>query len=302
MKLGLMSVTYAGFFYAGDALTVEEMIPKAASLGFDGLELLGRAPHASPLEMDRDARKRVRRLAEAEHLDIAAIGGQTDFSFPDARLREWCLLHLVETIRLAKDLGSPFVRVFAAGFANMRTDASYLQQWNWAKEALKRASDVAEQEGVVLALQNHAPILASYRNVLEMIEEVGSPALKACIDPHCLWWADEPMDQAVRDCGPLLVHSHLEDFRTLASHLEFFNPKGWIKYTDWEFCPLGQGHVDHRTFVNALKAVGYSGYLVYPVCGPVHRGHDPELAPLSYIDELVRQALDHMRALCAPSS
>ncbi len=299
MKLGLMSVTYAGFFYSGRALTIEEMLPKAAALGFDGLELLGRAPHASPLEMDREARIRVRRLAEAERIEIAAIGGQTDFSFPDARIREWCLLHLVETIQLAKDVGAPIVRVFANGFESMRTDASYLQQWNWAKEALKRASGAAEQAGVVLALQNHAPIMHSYRNVLEMIQEVASPALKACIDPHCLWWADEPMEQAVRDCGPLLVHSHLEDFRTLASHLEFFNPKGWIKYTDWEFCPLGQGHVDHRSFVCALKAAGYSGYLVYPVCGPVHLGHDLELAPMSHIDDLVRQALLYMKGLTA---
>jgi sugar phosphate isomerase/epimerase len=297
IKLGLMSVTYAGFFYSGQALTIDEMIPKAAGLGFDGLELLGRAPHASPLEVDREARLRIRRLAETERVDIAAIGGQTDFSFPDARIREWCLLHLVETIRLAGDLGAPIVRVFANGFESMRTDASYLQQWNWAKEALKRASGAAERAGVVLALQNHAPIMHSYRNVLEMIHEVGSPALKACIDPHGLWWADEPMAEAVRDCGPMLVHSHLEDFRTLASHLEFFNPKGWIKYTDWEFCPLGQGHVDHRSFVDALRAANYSGYLVYPVCGPVHRGHDLELAPMSHIDDLVRTALEYMKGL-----
>jgi sugar phosphate isomerase/epimerase len=297
MKLGLMSVTYAGFFYSGRALSVEEMIPKAARLGFDGLELLGRAPHASPLEMDQAARLTVRRLAEAEGVEIAAIGGQTDFSFPDDRIREWCLLHLIETIRLARDLGSPIVRVFAAGFDNMRTDASYRQQWNWAKQALQHASSVAEKAGVVLALQNHAPILHSYKHVHEMIQEVGSPALKACIDPHCLWWADEPMDAAVRECGPLLAHSHLEDFRTLASNLEFFNPKGWVKYADWEFCPLGQGHVDHRSFVNALKEIDYSGYLVYPICGPVHRGHDLELAPLSHIDELVEQALLYMRGL-----
>jgi sugar phosphate isomerase/epimerase len=299
MKLGLMSVTYSGTFYAGRALTIEELIPKLGALGFDGLELLGRAPHASPLEVDQTSRKRIRQLAEARGVEICAIGGQTDFSSPDARIREWCLLHLVESIRLARDLGAPIIRVFAAGFENMRTDVSYRQQWNFAKEALRRASGVAEQEGVVLALQNHAPIMHSYQRVLEMIHEVGSPALKACIDPHCLWWADEPMDAAVRDCGPLLVHSHLEDFRTLSSNLEFYNPKGWVKYRDWEFCPLGQGDVDHRTFVRMLKEIDYSGYLVYPVCGPVHRGHDLELAPMSVIDELVVHALQYMRSLTA---
>jgi protein FrlC len=299
MKLALMSVTYAGFFYAGKALTIEEIIPKVAGIGFDGLELLGRAPHASPLEIDAARRRKIRQLAEASGLELCAIGGQTDFSSPDARVREWCLLHLVESIRLAKDLGSPVIRVFAAGFENMRADVSYRQQWNFARESLKRASEIADREGIVLALQNHAPITHSYHRVLEMIHEVGSPALKACIDPHCLWWADEPMDAAVRDCGPLLVHSHLEDFRTLSSNLEFYNPKGWVKYIDWEFCPLGQGNVDHRTFVRALKEIDYRGYLVYPVCGPVHRGHELELAPMSDIDDLVARALEYMRSLTA---
>ena len=298
MKLGLMSVTYAGFFYTGEALSIEEMIPKVARLGFDGIELMGRSPHASPLDLDMDDRARIRRLAASVDLEIPAIGGQTDFSYPDARMREWGLLHLVETIRLAKDLGAGIVRVFAAGFGNMRTDAGFLQQWNWAKEAFTRAVEVAEKEDVLLALQNHVPIMASYRSVLAMIEEVGSDHLKACLDPHCLWWADEPMEEAVRACGELLIHSHLEDFRALSSVLQS-TPQGWIKYTGHEFCPLGEGGVDHAAFVQALKEIGYSGYLVYPICGPVHRGHDLELAPMSTIDELVQHALRHMKGLIA---
>lgn len=297
MRLGLMSVTYAGFFYSGKALSIEEMIPKVARFGFDGIELMGRSPHASPLELDKKKRIRIRQLAESEGLEIPAIGGQTDFSFPDARMREWGLLHLIETIRLAKDLGAGIIRVFAAGFGDMRTEANFLQQWNWAKEAFKRATEVAESEGIILALQNHAPIMHSYKSVLEMIEEVGSDFFKACIDPHCLWWADEPIEEAVHACGDLLVHSHLEDFRTLASMLEFYNPKGWIKYTGWEFCPLGEGEVDHGTFVKTLKETNYSGYLVYPICGPVHRGHELELAPISYIDELVQHAFRYMKNL-----
>jgi sugar phosphate isomerase/epimerase len=142
------------------------------------------------------------------------------------------LLHLLETIRLARDL-APIIRVFAAGLKH--ANSWLFQQWNWAKEALKRASGVAEKEGVILALHNHAPIMHSYRKVLEMIEEVGSPALKACIDPHCLWWADEPMEKAF-DCGPL-------SFIPTKTSDPFFPPgifnQGWTVHR-LEFCPLGQ--------------------------------------------------------------
>jgi sugar phosphate isomerase/epimerase len=299
MKLGLHSATYAGFFYSGRALTLDEIIPRAARLGFDAIEILGRSPHGNPLEVSPEDRIRIRRLAETEGVDIACVAAQTDFSYSDARVREWCQLYLREIIRLARDLGAPIVRVFAAGFENMRTDSSSLQQWSWAREALSRGAQEAEKEGVLLALHNHAPIMHSYRRVLEMIHEVGSSALRVCIDPHCLWWADEPMEEAVRNCGPLLIHSQLEDFQTLSSQLEFYNPKGWIKYTDWAFCPLGQGKVDHRAFVRALRETGYTGSLVYSICGPVHRGHELEPAPLSYIDELVAQAIRYMKELVA---
>lgn len=297
MKLGLHSATYSGFFHSGGALSLDEIILRAARFGFGAIEIMGRSPHGNPLEVSREDRTRIRRLAERERIDLACVAAQTDFSHADARVREWCQLYLHEMILLAKDLGSPIVRVFAAGFENQRTDSSPLVQWNWAREALARGAREAEKEGVVLALHNHAPLVHSHRRVLEMIEEVGSPALKACIDPHCLWWAREPMEEAVRACGPLLVHSHLEDFRTLAPQLEFYNPRGWASYTDWEFCPLGEGNVDHRAFVRALRGIGYAGSLVYTICGPVHRGHELALAPLDHLDELVERALRYMKEL-----
>ena len=40
---------------------------------------------------------------------------------------------------------------------------------------------LAPVAGVVLALQNHEPVIRDYRDVLAMIREVGSPAFKACI-------------------------------------------------------------------------------------------------------------------------
>jgi sugar phosphate isomerase/epimerase len=301
MKLGLHSATYTGSFYSGKALDLDEVIRRAATFGFDAVEIVGRSPHGNPLELSADDRARIRRLAEKERIDLACVAAQTDFSHSDARVREWCQLYLRETIRLAKDLGSPIVRVFAAGFENQRTDSSRLQQWNWAREGLTQGARDAEKEGVLLALHNHAPLVHSYRRVLEMIDEVGSPALKACIDPHCVWWADESMEEAVQACGPLLVHSHLEDFKTFSPQLEFYNPRGWIKYTDWEFCPLGEGMVDHRAFASALRKIGYTGSLVYTICGPVHRGHELELAPLSHIDELVARAVRYMKEL-APAA
>ena len=39
MKFSLFTVTYAGLFYQGKALTVEQQIHKAKELGFEGLAI-----------------------------------------------------------------------------------------------------------------------------------------------------------------------------------------------------------------------------------------------------------------------
>ena len=60
MKLALFTVTYSGLFYAGDALSVEEQIHKARALGFDGLAIEAKRPVASPIDLGRADRERLK--------------------------------------------------------------------------------------------------------------------------------------------------------------------------------------------------------------------------------------------------
>ena len=51
MKFALLTVTYSGLFYSGKALSVEQQIHKAKSLGFEGLAIETKRPVASPLDL-----------------------------------------------------------------------------------------------------------------------------------------------------------------------------------------------------------------------------------------------------------
>ncbi len=82
----------------------------------------------------------------------------------------------------------------------------YHEHWRLCVEAFKEVSRFAEDYGVTLALQNHPPIIESYEDVLDMVEEVGSEALKTCIDPELLIW--------VRDVDPY-TEDVLEKFKTI---------------------------------------------------------------------------------------
>jgi len=55
----------------------------------------------------------------------------------------------------------------------MHLEAEIEQQWAWVRENLSEAAKYAEDQGIILGLQNHSPIMQSYKNVLQMIKEVG---------------------------------------------------------------------------------------------------------------------------------
>src|SRR5688500_3863197 len=50
MKLGFYSITYLGVWYQGPALTLDELIERAARFGYDGIEIDGKRPHGNPLD------------------------------------------------------------------------------------------------------------------------------------------------------------------------------------------------------------------------------------------------------------
>src|SRR6186713_3189959 len=53
MKLGLYSITYLGVWYRGRALTLDELIGRAREYGYEGVEIDGKRPHGSPLDLPR---------------------------------------------------------------------------------------------------------------------------------------------------------------------------------------------------------------------------------------------------------
>src|SRR4051794_12561914 len=59
MKLALHAVSYAGVWEGQAVLPMEQILDKAAELGYQGIELVAKRPHASLLDMSRDRRAEV---------------------------------------------------------------------------------------------------------------------------------------------------------------------------------------------------------------------------------------------------
>jgi len=306
VKIGLYSITYLGVWYRGRALTMPELLDRAAEIGFDGVEIDGKRPHGNPMDWDDRARGEFRDLAAARGLEVVGVAANNDFSSPVPEYREAQLLMVREQIRLCRDLGGKVVRLFfawpgvtldaegIASYEHARTvwaeNNRYLPRrvlWWHVRGCLREAARIADGEGVTLALQNHTPMLRTYHDMVDMLNEVDSPALKASLDVPILERQDEAyVRQAVLDTGALQAHSHF------GGEYER-GPDGRVREHQYDPTrPL----TSYPAFVRALRETGYDGYFCYEFChAALGRGH--ELEGLSFVDAQTRLACEYMRNL-----
>jgi sugar phosphate isomerase/epimerase len=304
MKTALYTVTYSGMFYKGDALSLEEIFPRVAGMGFEGIEIGAKRPVASPLDLTQARRADIRRLSAENTLPIGCIGSYSNLASPVMEYREAQMMFLRETIRLAHDVESPVVRVFAswpgvtmrdgqAYYQMAKTyawhDATWFEQWVWARECLAEATRWGEEYGVVLALQNHAPVTNTYGDVLEMVSEIDSPYLQACIDaPHLEDQSDAGVRKAILETGGLQAWSHF----------------GGYQQTEDDRVLEDTGErviaVNYPAFFRALREINYEGYVAYEGCGPALVGH--EYQGVDEVDRRVRLALEYMQRQIAAAN
>lgn len=228
VKLGLYSITYGGVWYRGDALTVEQVIERAKKFGYQGIEIDGKRPHGNPLDMQKTRCQQLRKFANENGIEIYAVAANNDFSSPIPEHRESQLVYARELMRMTADLGAKTMRIFLAWpgvtllpggggrydlaqavWKSEHNDFPEEQTWAWCRETLEEAAKLAGDFGVVLALQNHPPVIRSYLDALRMVNEVGSPNLKICFDARLEHALDEAsVRKAVNQVGALQMLWH----------------------------------------------------------------------------------------------
>jgi len=306
MKVGLYSITYLGCWYKDRPLTWREVLQRAKDFGFDGVEFDAKRPHANPMDWDKDIRKAVVDRAGELGLELPALAANNNFASPLPENREAELLMVREQIKLAADLGCKVLRVFAAwpgitlrdGWANYDEPRKEwnngwpgvptLVRWNLMADCFKEAAKIAGDHGVVLALQNHAPLVGTWRDCLKVIKAVDSPHLKICFDLPPSEDNRENITEAVNTIGNIdvLFHYNGEFERLPNGKIDVIPSFGYPKIYHY-------GHL-----INELARIGYDGYLNWEYC---HCAIDEKGNPgtLRMIDDQTRLALEYMRGLVA---
>ena len=200
IKVGLYSITFLGVWYRGKALALEEVIKRAKKYGYEGMEIDGKRPHGNPLDWPAKRCKELLSVSEGEGIEIYGVAANNDFSSPVPEYRECQIAYVKELIRMTADLGGKTLRMFLgwsgvtnhpqiAEYATARDIWNYTHEkfseeeiWAWCREGMVECTQYAEDAGVILALQNHHPVIRDYKDVLRMVEEVNSPNLKVSLD------------------------------------------------------------------------------------------------------------------------
>lgn len=234
-----------------------EAIDQVAAAGFGSIDIQahgGVRDGADSRAYSAAHRRRIRARARSAGIRIGAV--VTSPALIDAS-RNGPRLDLRSAALLAEDLGAGAVTVHVV---TMASDLSSDEARDAALEELAVMAREAGDGGVAILIDALYPnsFLGSPGQVGRFLSDLGASNVGWNADPAVLMSAGFDVQRAIRELGPWIRHVHIKGVR------------GRWPSTEW-LLP-GDGDLDCRDVVRALRAIGYDGALVAePVASP--RGH-----------------------------
>lgn len=287
MKLGLHSMSYAGM-WGGATLELEDFLDTAAALGFDGVMLMAKRPHASPLDLPPDRVKRLKHQLEAKKLEVISVAAYNDFAarigadtgtqYPSGiPLAELQVLHVRHCAELAHELGAPYVRIFT-GYE--RPGLTPAEAWQVVVEAIRQCAEHAAPLGVSLAVQNHHDVANHPQTLRALIEEVDLPNVRVAYDawvPALQGFTPQELEESAAELAPLVAYTTVADYEVLPRFRYDTRLLNFIPETpELRAVPMGEGFIAYDAFMRGLSSGGFDGYAVYEMCSPLRGGGSRE--------------------------
>ena len=220
-----------------------ELFEAARDANFDGIELHGvSSPVLSgpgkPFSRENIART-ARRLSE---LDFPVVCVDTLCDIADADAAAASEAEILHCISAAAVLRCPNVRIHARG-SEERDDADAA-----VRALLDRVLPAAHAEGVVLLLET-AGIYSDTERLCGILNSYASDDLAALWDVHHPFrYRGESPETTIERLGAYVKHVHIRD--------SVVGEDGQP-----EFCLMGDGDLPTEEILDALRSVGYDGYI-----------------------------------------
>ena len=250
MRIGVVTL-------ALEHLSLEQAFRTASEIGFKAIELMAREPHFCG-KFELEAIARVKELLKANNLNMSAYGSYWKETGHDVWQDD--LESAKEVLSIAKEFGTPIVRVWAPGLDGKGSASATSQVMNNSALALKKFSKLAADSGLKAAVEMHVHTLidslASIKQILEMTDE---PNFGLNFQPIVMKGFDDPVD-VVRAIGEKIFLCH-------ASNFSCYKERPSIED---DCMPLSNGITDWKAIISELYKIGYEGHIeiehVKPTC------------------------------------
>jgi L-ribulose-5-phosphate 3-epimerase len=248
-KTSIAVSTYSYWHFRTEKYPIEQVIENAARLGFDGVEILHR-------QMTDESPAYVNALKQAAFrngLDLPMLSIHQDFISEKPAERREAVAHTIHCIELASRLGISSIRLNSGRWNTIASFDDLMKvkgdeppikgytdddAFGWCIEGIQACLPAAQQNGVLLALENHWGLTTKTENLLRIYTSVASPWLGINLDtgnfpgdpypeieklaPHA------SIVQAKTYYGGGEWYTLDLDYKRIAAMLRHANFKGWV--------------------------------------------------------------------------
>jgi sugar phosphate isomerase/epimerase len=247
IKLGVSSYSY--WHFKGDKFPLEKVIDHAAEIGLDGVDILHRQMETE----DNAYLQKIKKHAFLNGIALTCLSIHQGFVTPDPEELKKNVDHTKKCIELAARMGIPCMRLNTGRWNTIKSFDELMKNrgvepilpgyteddgFKWCADGIRQCLKTAEDNGVLLALENHWGLGSTPEGMLRLHKEVNSPWLGLLMDT-----------------GNFLEEPY-EKLRKIAPYTSFVQAKTYYGGGEWYSLDL-----DYNRIMEILSNIGYKGYV-----------------------------------------
>lgn len=218
-----------------------ELLARAQAIGFDAFTI----PVEEPAAIDGAAVRRALRDTDLRVHVTGAYGPTRDLTHDEPRFREESLRYIADTLALCEQWGARLLVGPCYSAVGKRRHVPPEQrklEWERAVVGLRRAGALAQEHGVVLAVEAlnrfETDLVNTAAQLAKLLRDVGHPAVKAHLDTFHMHIEEKDVATAVREVASELVY---------------------VDASESDRGAPGSGQVDWAGLAGVLHEIGYAG-------------------------------------------
>lgn len=272
IKLSISSYSY--WHFKKDKFPIEKVIDEAARIGVEGIDILHRQMEGE----DNAYLQKLKRHAFVNGIAFTCLSIHQSFVSPDKEFLKKEIEHTKKCIGLAAKMGIPCLRLNSGRWNTIKSFDELMKNrgiepilpgyteddgFKWCIDGIQQCIPAAEENGVLLALENHWGLCSTPEGMLRIKKAIDSPWLSLLMDT-----------------GNFLEDPYAK-LEMIAPYVGFVQAKTYQGGGEWYSLDL-----DYKRIINILKKVNYHGYISLEFEGKA----DPFIAVPESID-LLRKAM-----------